>query len=147
VAYALGELGDVRAVGPLIDALGNMEVCGWAAYALGRLGDMRAVEPLMEALTFNDSWTLEKVVTALGRLGDKRAAELLLGILHRYWNGDVRKAAARALLTIAKENHDIKLDHNTIQKIREPHTDHGHYDRSDEYFHTDEGIGIEVTDF
>ena len=44
----LGDLGDERAVPPLIEALqsGDTTVCEGAAEALGRLGDPRALEPL-----------------------------------------------------------------------------------------------------
>ena len=51
-AKALGELGDPRAVGPLINALGDRDsiVCHAAARALGALGDRLAVDPLISAL-------------------------------------------------------------------------------------------------
>src|SRR5262249_47979509 len=58
-AWALGQLGDTRAVDPLISALGGRlkdksdvqrEIVG----ALGVLGDVRAVEPLLAALNDTD---------------------------------------------------------------------------------------------
>jgi len=57
-AWALGWLGDKRAVEPLVAALGDAGVVGNAAWlarvqvavALGRLGDKRAIEPLIREL-------------------------------------------------------------------------------------------------
>lgn len=51
-ALALGEIGDSRAVKPLINALGddNWEVRSSVAKALGKIGDDRAIQPLIEML-------------------------------------------------------------------------------------------------
>lgn len=49
-ATALGEIGDPRAVEPLIAMFMAGNVPGAAAQALGRLGDVRAVEPLLNAV-------------------------------------------------------------------------------------------------
>jgi HEAT repeat protein len=56
-AWALGWLGDKRAVEPLVAALGDAGVVGnpyvarvQVAFALGRLGDERAIEPLIDVL-------------------------------------------------------------------------------------------------
>ena len=57
-ANALGEIGDSRAVDPLIDMLKsqNWEVRKDAARALGEIGDSRAVDPLIAALKdYNES--------------------------------------------------------------------------------------------
>ena len=85
VATLLGELGDRRAVLPLIDLLRTGEagdvfanVRARAAEALGRLGDPQAVEPLIAALTDEDAETRAKAIEALGRLGDPRAVEPLI---------------------------------------------------------------------
>ncbi|MDD5017790.1 MAG: HEAT repeat domain-containing protein, partial [Eubacteriales bacterium] len=57
-AKALGQTGDVRAVEPLIVALGDMyeDVCKAAVEALGQIGDARAVKSLIAAL--EDGWTI-----------------------------------------------------------------------------------------
>ena len=49
---ALGEIGDSRAIEPLIQALKDKDkyIREWAADALGEIGNERAVEPLIEAL-------------------------------------------------------------------------------------------------
>jgi hypothetical protein len=51
-ARALGETGDIRAVEPLVSALGDGQeyIRKAAAGALGKLGDPRAIEPLSAAL-------------------------------------------------------------------------------------------------
>jgi HEAT repeat protein len=50
VADALGMLGDLRAVEPLIGALDDVDIRENAAEALGRLGDIRALEALERLL-------------------------------------------------------------------------------------------------
>jgi len=51
-ALALGEIGDSRAVEPLINALGdeNWEVRSTVAKALGKISDDRAIQPLINLL-------------------------------------------------------------------------------------------------
>ena len=46
-AYALGDIGDTAAVADLIAVLPDLDVRSSAGDALGALGDLRAVEPLM----------------------------------------------------------------------------------------------------
>jgi HEAT repeat protein len=78
---ALGELGDARAVEPLIKALGdrnNETVRRTAAAALGKLGDGRAVVPLIKALGDADRGVCVTAAEALGKLGDARAVEPLI---------------------------------------------------------------------
>ena len=52
-AYALGVIGDVQAVEPLILALKDEHpyVRAYAAQALGMIGDARSVKPLINTLT------------------------------------------------------------------------------------------------
>ena len=65
-AGALGQLGDARAVEPLIAALADRDsaVRVSAAGALGQLGNAQAVEPLIAALADRDS---DVRVSAAGR--------------------------------------------------------------------------------
>ena len=70
------------AVDPLIDALrGGSAV---AASALGQIGDARAVEPLIAALV-DERQTVraEAAAEALGRIGDARAIEPLIAVVKR----------------------------------------------------------------
>jgi HEAT repeat protein len=81
IAEALGKIGDRRAVEPLVSKLlSSKDVCE-AANALGYLGDPRAVQPLIDKLGCNDDFLT--VAEALGRLGDKRAVEPLVSWLKR----------------------------------------------------------------
>ncbi|HEY7834323.1 MAG TPA: HEAT repeat domain-containing protein, partial [Ktedonobacterales bacterium] len=81
---ALGQLGDVRAVEPLIAALHDHVRWDQAsvAKALGELGDRRAVEPLIAALQ-KHATVRSAAAKALGQLGDARAVEPLIAALQR----------------------------------------------------------------
>lgn len=98
-AKELGQLGDARAVEPLIAALKNERVCRDAAIALGQIGDARAVEPLIAVA---EDWTKHYsvrifVARALGQLGDNRAVDPLIAILKNGQEDSLREAAASAL--------------------------------------------------
>jgi hypothetical protein len=103
-AEALGEIGDARAVDPLIKALQIQRFTKWnyryfglraaAAEALGEIGDARAVDPLIKAL--QDVREVQDVAAAaLGRIGDARAVDPLIKALQEE-NFD-RRIAAEAL--------------------------------------------------
>src|SRR5450759_2332909 len=63
-----------------------------AAEALGQIGDARAVEPLIAALK-DESWGVRRAAAeALGQIGDARAAEPLIAALKDPY-ADVRNAA------------------------------------------------------
>lgn len=71
---ALGQLGDPRAIEPLVNALQNeisySDVRAKAAQALGQLGDLRAVEPLVHAL---QDWSVRRAASeALVEIGQSR---------------------------------------------------------------------------
>lgn len=82
-AIALGDLGDPRALDPLIKTLQeDKEVFGAAPYAadaLGRIGDPRAVEPLIAALEI--PMVVPAAIKALSELGDARMVEPLICML------------------------------------------------------------------
>jgi len=96
-AFALGAIGDARAVEPLLAAAGGE---GYeranAAKALGMLGDARAVPVLIQCLVGKGSGARREVAWALGRLGDKSAVEPLIGLL-RDPDMYVRRDVAEAL--------------------------------------------------
>jgi len=98
VIFALGELGDTRAVEPLIDELvdEDWDIRRSAAGALGKLGDTSALEPLAGALRDEDWSVRREAAEALSKLDDMRAVEPLIETL-----GDeveiVRRGAAWAL--------------------------------------------------
>ena len=74
-AEALGDLGDIRAVPPLIEALHDpyVDVQWLAAQALGKLKDTRAVDPLILLLSAEDKWARLGAVIGLEGIGDQRA--------------------------------------------------------------------------
>lgn len=87
-ALILGEIGDVRAVEPLIRVLkDNKDVREEAIHALGKIGDTRAVEPLIRALQDENSNVRGRAAEALGKIGDTRAVEPLSQTLKDYANG------------------------------------------------------------
>ena len=95
----LGNLGDTRAVEPLILALKDDEshsVRDSAARALGKLNDTRAVEPLIQALKDENGSVREGAAWALGELNDTRAVEPLILAL-KDEDSDVRETVALTL--------------------------------------------------
>ena len=124
-AWALGEIGDVRAIEPLIATLNgkyekpvgvalvkfgkpaveplivalkdkNTTVRLVAAWALGEIKDGRAVEPLIAKLKDKDIDVRATAAGALGQIGDVRAVESLIATL-KDTNVGVRMRAAKAL--------------------------------------------------
>jgi predicted Zn-dependent protease len=86
-AEALGNLGDLRAVEPLINALSvqHWRVRCSAAQALGRLRDPRAVDALIALVNRRniDMTSRLAAAEALGNIGDQRAVAPLLNTLRR----------------------------------------------------------------
>ena len=119
-ARALGQIGDPRAVDPLIEALENeyIAVRLGAAQALGEIGDARAVDPLIQALEVEDEYcgVQYEAAQALGKIGDARAIKPLIRALKdddeifRSWAaealGEIGDARAVEPLTEALEDAD-----------------------------------------
>lgn len=99
-AEQLGRIKDVRAVKPLINALGdkNKNVRKAAAKALGEIKDIRSIEPLIYALKDGDEDVRSNAINSLEKIG-KPALEPLIKVLSEK-NKNVRKAAAYALSRI-----------------------------------------------
>jgi HEAT repeat protein len=101
VVHALGEIGDARAVEPLIEALGpnvHFGVRRGAAVALGDIGDARAVEPLIRELSCDwDDMIRRFAAIALGKIGNERAVEPLIGVLEDEYVHDAAKEALKKL--------------------------------------------------
>ncbi|MDO9033851.1 MAG: HEAT repeat domain-containing protein [Methanoregula sp.] len=97
-AEALGNIGDEKAIGPLITSLKRDEFSGvrWkAAEALSKIGNP-AVEPLIATLQYPDDDVRWKAAIALGEIGNPDAVEPLILLLSdddRF----VRSRAAHAL--------------------------------------------------
>lgn len=98
-ADALGDIGDTRAVDPLIKSLNDedWQVRWGAAEALGNIGDARAVEPLINTLKDKDDSVRKRVVMALGRIGDVQAVDPLKKALKDTNSIVIRDTAADSL--------------------------------------------------
>ncbi|MDP3564823.1 MAG: HEAT repeat domain-containing protein, partial [Methanoregula sp.] len=102
-AEALGDLGDEKAVAPLITALKRDEFSGvrWkAAEALSKIGNP-AVGPLIRALQYPDDDVRWKAAIALGEIGNPEAVEPLIQLLSDE-DRFVRSRAAHALSMIGE---------------------------------------------
>lgn len=127
-------MGDPRDIEALIEALAHPEERDAAAYALGELGDPRAVEPLIAAYTatlvggdpqkalapfFADSYgtARDMIIQSLAKIGDHRATKTLLAALHdpgRYIQDSAYRGlgklgdpcAVEPLLTCLLEDHE-----------------------------------------
>ena len=77
---ALGEIGDERAVEPLLEILnrGYADRRSMAAEALGKIGNKQAVDSLIEALEDSDSGACLSAIVALGKIGDQKAVGPLI---------------------------------------------------------------------
>lgn len=108
-AEVLGEIGDPRAVGPLINALRHFfhPVGSSAAWALGKIGDPRAVEPLIKAITDKNSFIDEAAAEALGKIGDKSSVPALRKLSNDGANAFIREKAERAIEKIEARNKAI----------------------------------------
>ncbi len=101
-AIALGEIGDPRAVGPLIALLCDEDrfVKGRSAHALGLIGEV-AVDPLIHALQEGDGNLRWGAAIALGKIRDTRAVKpLIRALADKYEN--VRAESATSLAGIGK---------------------------------------------
>jgi HEAT repeat protein len=97
-AKALGEIGDRRAVEPLLKSLeGGAQAA--VIDALGKLGDPRAVEPILAKLPDKSPGTRGAAARSLAKLGDKRAVEPLIRLLEDK-DAEMRCVAAEALGTL-----------------------------------------------
>jgi HEAT repeat protein len=102
-AEALGDIGDEKAVGPLITALKRDEFSGvrWkAAEALSKIGNP-AMEPLIATLQYPDDDVRWKAAIALGEIGNPNAIEPLIALLNDE-DRFVRSRAAHALSMIGE---------------------------------------------
>ena len=97
IAKRYSEIGDERAVEPLIQALKDKDsdVREVAAEVLVKIGEP-AVEPLIRALKDENQFVRWGAALALGEIGDKRAVEPLINAL-KDEDSDVRMEAAEAL--------------------------------------------------
>jgi HEAT repeat protein len=97
-ARALGQIGDVRAVEPLIALLrDDREYVRWvAADALRKLGE-GAVGPLVRQLDSDKGRGVEMFALVLGHIGDERGVPVLRELAETHPENYVKQTARRAL--------------------------------------------------
>jgi len=112
-AYALGKLGDQRAVEPLREALydDHDKVRREAVKSLGKL---EAVEPLIEALSHPDDSVRGSVVSALDDLKDPRAVEPLIAAL-----GDEDSSVRQVACYAVRDLGDVRAVQPLIERLRD----------------------------
>ncbi|MGD0078568.1 MAG: HEAT repeat domain-containing protein [Sedimentisphaerales bacterium] len=98
-AEVLGKMGDRES---LIVCLNSHFARRSAAESLGELGDGRAVEPLIACLKDQDSYVRQRSAVALGKLGDAKAVGPLIACL-KDENVDVRRSATEVLGKLGDE--------------------------------------------
>jgi len=92
-----------------------------AAEALGKIGDIRAVDPLITALETANASTAVKIAEALGKLNDPRAIEALKRSLTSSHHS-VREASARSLKNLnwqPSEEKDKVLLHRSLSEEKD----------------------------
>ncbi|MBI5724309.1 MAG: HEAT repeat domain-containing protein [Planctomycetes bacterium] len=108
VILALAEMGDPRAVEPLLDIVTQEHYFSSisffheeAALLIGNIGDRRAVDPLIKLLDSEECYTKKTVALALGKLGDVKAIKPLIELLRK--DHSFRLYAAFALGELGNE--------------------------------------------
>jgi HEAT repeat protein len=119
-AWALGDIGEARAVEALISALedGNWAVRNNAAYGLGQIGDARAVEVLIATLEDEDKDVRVTAREALEKIGSPAVGPLISAIkaentnvrINAVWVlGDIKDDQAVEPLIAALQDEDNEV--------------------------------------
>lgn len=122
ISRALGEIGDLRAVEPLIQALQRADRTTWRYYAeaLGKIGDPRAIKPLAQALLSADIEIRRHASRLLGERFGEAAVPYLVRVLS-HENYTARFLAAEALTKIDSLEARVALERSRNGKeILEP---------------------------
>ncbi|MBN1454376.1 MAG: HEAT repeat domain-containing protein, partial [Anaerolineales bacterium] len=137
-AKALGQIGDARAMEPLIAALNDRQVQRAAAEALGQIGDARAVEPLVVALK-EGTWSMRQT-----------AAQALITMYKTSQLDQGQREIIAALRDRIIQKH---TDSASSLSHRDSHSDYSggscpaweppHTDTWDGWPHMDNGIGVD----
>lgn len=120
VTQALGQLGDPRAVKPLIVALrdSSHDVRDQAAFALNKMGPV-AVEPLIAALRHPDAIVRWSAARILGSVGDRRALPELERLAQEDNTPVVTKGHTGEFKSTRPLNTVAKAAQQAAEKIRE----------------------------
>lgn len=108
----LGDLGDKKAAGLLVDLLNHQEATvRWAAAnSLGQIKDLGAVKPLITCLKDKNETVVYTAIDALGKIKDASAVEPLIALLKDQYPMIIQQHAASALKKIT--NRDFGNDYH-----------------------------------
>jgi HEAT repeat protein len=106
-AEALGEIGDSRAVEPLVEALADDAVAAGAADALVAIG-MPSVGPVIRLLKGGKSVARENAVEVLGRVGSADAVPVLAPLVRSH-DDRLRRMVLEALISIGEPSIDTLI--------------------------------------
>jgi HEAT repeat protein len=98
-ATALGKIGDVRAVEPLIPLLrySDENIRYTAIEALGSIADPRAVVPLIDVLRDRKENVRIMAINSLGKIGDLRAVDALVKVFQVETTSNIREVILKVL--------------------------------------------------
>lgn len=114
-ASALGNLGNSRALDPLIACLDDeyWNVKASAASALGNLGDKRAIKPLIRTLGENEyGYARLAAASALSKLGEKKWVNIVKGEIEDYerlGNSGDRRALEPLIKALGDKKPNIRI--------------------------------------
>ncbi len=134
INYALAKLGDERAVEPLIKSMKKGSWC--SVHALGMMKSQEAVETLIDALTSEDSYIRIAAAKSLGMIGDKRAVAPLIKLLR---NDREMWACANAAWALGEIG-----DPDAIHSIKKALADKNFTYTDDDYHYHDENPAIDA---
>jgi hypothetical protein len=101
----------------IVDSEEKMGIRQLAAQILGELGDLRAVEPLICALNDKYFMTRIAAAMSLGQLRDERAVQPLINVLQDS-DEDVRRAAAGSLVKLKAVEPLIEVLNHNDKRVR-----------------------------
>ena len=92
-------------INKIIDPNEDDKIRGHLIYALGNLGDPRAIEPLIEVLDEEDNsrYLIKITVDALCNFGDPHAIKPLIKLLKKYDDNEIRTYAADGLVRLGDQ--------------------------------------------
>lgn len=136
IARVLGQMGDVRAVGPLIDSLRGAKkdelfpMSDVVPEALTQIGK-RGIELMILALKDDDRGVRLHIATALGNIRDKRAIEPLFAVLKDDADSHLRDPYVRLEAAMAlekfRDNEVMQLVIPLVKQIEQSYA-HGYRD-------------------
>ncbi len=118
-AEALGEIGDPRAVAPLVRVLKeNEDACLQAAEALGKIGDETAFDALVQGLDTDDAMVIFSIIDAMGNMKNPKAAPYLRSLLETA-DDALKEAIINSLIKLAKYSGREILEDLPVKQLQD----------------------------